>query len=123
MIGSRPSGTLATINPIANVIAALHARPAARPAGTNAAPITIATAAMIHVTCRTWRSNGLGTVRPRCDRAAMRPSSVNIPARATTTLASPPVHVVPLNTRSAALSSGPLTCSASATRRVGATRR
>lgn len=79
-MGSRPSGTLATISPIEKVIAAAQPRPAASPTGTNAT----ATAAMIQVTRRTCRSSGLGRVRPRCDSAAMRPSSVCMPVRVTT---------------------------------------
>ena len=53
MVGSRPSGTLATISPMENVIAAAQASPAASPTGTNAAPTATATAAMIQVTRRT----------------------------------------------------------------------
>jgi len=53
MVGSRPSGTLATISPIEKVIAAAQPRPAASPTGTNAAPTATATAAMIQVTRRT----------------------------------------------------------------------
>ncbi len=48
----------------------------------------------------TWRSSGLRSVRPRWVKAAIRPSSVYMPVRVTTVPASPPVHVVLLNTRS-----------------------
>jgi hypothetical protein len=46
MVGSSPSGTLATISPIEKVIAALQPRPAASPwAGGNAAQLGVHTSA------------------------------------------------------------------------------
>ena len=53
MVGSRPSGTFATINPMAKLIAAVQPRPAASPTGRNAAPTATATTAMIEVARRT----------------------------------------------------------------------
>ena len=48
------------------------------PAGTNAAPMTSEAAAMTRVARWTCFSRGLGAVLPRCDSAAIRPSSVCI---------------------------------------------
>nr|BFE71883.1 hypothetical protein GCM10020092_051840 [Actinoplanes digitatis] len=60
MMGSRPSGTFATIRPMEKLIAALQPSPAHTPMGRNATPAVTATTAMIHVARRTWISNGLG---------------------------------------------------------------
>ena len=49
MVGSRPSGTLATIRPMEKLIAAAQPSPAQRPTGRNATPTATATAAMIQV--------------------------------------------------------------------------
>ena len=75
--------------------------------GRNATPTATATTAMIQVARRTWRSSGLGSVRTRWDRVAIRPSSVCMPVRVTTVLASPPVQLVPLKTRFSASSREP----------------
>ncbi|RAK28680.1 hypothetical protein B0I29_11917 [Actinoplanes lutulentus] len=101
------------------LIAALQPRPAPTPMGRNATPTATATTAMIHVARRTWVSSGLGCAEPRCDSAAMRPSSVCMPVRVTTVVASPPVQVVPLKTRSWASSSEPAISVDSALRSAG----
>ena len=49
----------------------------------NTRPAATATAAMSHATRRTSRSSGLGSRAPRCDSAAIRPSSVRIPVART----------------------------------------
>ena len=108
MVGSSPSGTLATISPIANVAAAAQPKPAATPAGKNTSPDPTATNAINQATRLTCRSSGL-SVRPvRWVSAAIRPSSVCAPVAVTTARASPSVQAVPLNTSSRACSMGPV---------------
>ena len=89
------------------------------PIGMKASPIPTATSAINLATCLTWRSSGLGSGLTRCDRAAIRPSSVDIPVAWTTASASPWVHVVPLKSRSWASSSGPWVARGSGVRRTG----
>lgn len=120
MVGSSPSGTLATNNPIAKLIAAPQASPASSPSGKNAIPKPTATAAISQATFFTCRSSGLSSRLTRAVNAAMRPSSVCIPVAVTTARPWPPVHTVPLNTTSRASSSGPATSGASAERETGA---
>src|ERR1700735_587811 len=59
IVGNSPSGTLATINPIAKVAAADQPNPAATPTGTNTAPDPTATNAINHAARLTCRSNGV----------------------------------------------------------------
>ena len=87
--------------------------------GRNAAAITTAMIAISQATRRTWRSSGLCSGLTRSERAAMRPSSVRMPVATTMTLASPPVQVVPLKTRSLAWSSGTPESAQSALRPAG----
>ena len=118
--GSRPSGTLPAISPTANTIASGNDRPAPSVAtGRNTAASTTAMTAISQATRRTWRSSGLCSGLTRSDRAAMRPSSVRMPVATTMALASPPVQVVPLNTRSLACSSGTPESAQSAERATG----
>ena len=105
--GSSPSGTFPASNPTANTTLLRTDSPAPKIAsGTNAIASATATPAISHATRRTCRSSGLGSSLTRSDSAAIRPSSVCMPVAKTTTCASPPVHVVPLNTRSRASSRG-----------------
>ncbi len=121
MVGRRPSGTFATSRPIANFSASATGRPAARsPSAMNTRPAATATAAISHATRRTSRSSGLGSRAPRCDSAAIRPSSVRIPVARTRPTASPPVHSVPLNTVSRAWSGDGCASSRPAARCTGA---
>ena len=75
IVGSRPSGTFPSSSPIANEIEPASERPARIPSGTNAAPIAIATTAMIQATLRTSSSSGLGSLlralRERRDAAQL----------------------------------------------------
>ena len=119
MVGSSPSGTLATSSPIEKLIAAVQPSPAASPAGRKAMANRTATIAMIQVALRTLSSNGLGSLVPRCDNAAMRPSSVCMPVWVTTVIASPPVQVVPLKISSRASRIEPVTMPASGDRVTG----
>ncbi len=107
IVGSRPSGTLATIRPMAKLIAFVKERPATRaPSGMKATATTTATRAISQATRRTCSSSGLGSRTTRWESAAIRPSSVCIPVRTTRATASPPVHAVPLKTTFGACSSG-----------------
>ena len=106
IVGSSPSGTLATSSPIAKLAAAATPSPAARPIGKNAIPAPTATNAISVVARLTWCSSGLSLCPARWLSAAIRPSSVPIPVAVTRASASPPVQAVPLNTTSAACSSG-----------------
>ena len=117
IVGSSPSGTLATIRPIAKLSASLSGSPAAsHPIGRKAKPARTATSAISQATRRTCCSRGLSSVSTRSVRAAIRPSSVCIPVLTTSALASPPTHDEPLNTRLRASISGPEASSASAER-------
>ena len=63
IVGSSPSGTFATISPIAKLAASFSGSPAAKqPIGRNASPTTTATSAISHATRRTCCSSGLGSV-------------------------------------------------------------
>ena len=74
---SRPSGTLATSSPIANMTASATGQPGpeASPSGTNAKPTTTATTAISQATRRTCRSSGLSSpldsLRQRGDSAEL----------------------------------------------------
>ena len=119
-VGSRPSGTFATINPTVKRRASSSGSPAAsQPIGRNASPAPTATRAINHATRRTWASSGLSSTPTRSDSAAIRPSSVCIPVANTSASASPPTHDVPLKTSSRASSSGPVASAKSAERRTG----
>ncbi len=108
IVGSSPSGTLATIRPIVKLKASFSGRPAtSQPIGRNARPAATATAAISHATRRTCASSGLGSASTRSVSAAIRPSSVCMPVRKTSAFASPPTQVEPLKTRSRASISGP----------------
>ncbi|GAA1222278.1 hypothetical protein GCM10009665_10640 [Kitasatospora nipponensis] len=118
-VGSRPSGTLATSRPIANVIVAVSDSPEARPSGTNATPTPTAITAISRATRLTWCSSGLSSRRVRWLSAAIRPSSVCMPVAVTTPSPCPPVHVVPLKSSSRAWSNGPEESTNSAERNTG----
>ena len=119
IVGSSPSGTLATSSPIAKLAAAATPSPAARPIGKNAIPAPTATNAISVVARLTWCSSGLSLCSARWLSAAIRPSSVPIPVAVTRASASPPVQAVPLNTTSAACSSGRLGSAGQAERVTG----
>ena len=102
IVGSNPSGTLATSRPMAKIEAWVQDKPASTPKGRNATPTPMATAAISHATLRTCCSRGLGSVRARPLRVAIRPSSVDMPVCTTRASASPEVHVVPESTTSEA---------------------
>ena len=77
IVGRRPSGTLATINPIAKLKASLGGRPAtSQPIGRKARPASTATRPISHATRRTCCSSGLrvgiDTLRQRRDPAELR---------------------------------------------------
>ena len=76
-------------------------------------------AAISQATRRTSRSSGLCSVVSRWASAAIRPSSVRMPVAKTSARASPPMHVVPLKTRSRASISGPVVSIRSAERYTG----
>ena len=105
---------------MAKLNAAASDSPAASvPSGRNASPAVTATSAMSHATRLTCRSSGLSSRPVRSDSAAIRPSSVRMPVAKTSALASPPVQLVPLNTRSRASSSDPPVSVRSADRYAG----
>ncbi len=58
IVGSNPSGTLATSSPTANTKASVKLSPASTPSGRNATPTATATAAINSATRRIWRSSG-----------------------------------------------------------------
>ena len=105
IVGNRPSGTFATISPIAKLSASCSGNPAtSQPIGRNASPAATATSAISQATRRTCRSSGLGSTSTRSVRAAIRPSSVCIPVANTSPDAAPPTQLVPLKTTSRASS-------------------
>ena len=61
MVGSRPSGTLATSSPMAKLAAAAMLSPAPSPMGRNAIPAPTATRAISRVARVTCRSSGLSS--------------------------------------------------------------
>ena len=75
MVGSSPSGTLATSRPIAKRKAAVKLSPATRPSGRKAAPTPTATKLISQATFFTCCSSGLLASVP-WDSDAIRPSSV-----------------------------------------------
>ena len=80
IVGRSPSGTFATISPIAKLYASFSGSPApSQPIGRNARPTTTATIAISQATRRTFSSSGLGSGFTRSDSAAIRPSSDCIP--------------------------------------------
>ena len=119
MVGRRPSGTLATIRPMAKLMAAARDSPAAAPRGKKAAAATMATTAISLATCRTCRSRGLLSRPTRSDSAAIRPIWVRIPVAVTTACASPPRQALPLNSNSGACSRSTVGSAASAARVTG----
>jgi hypothetical protein len=105
---------------MAKLTAAASDRPATRPTGMKAHPAPTATMAISRATRMTWRSSGLSSGLTRWLSAAIRPSSVCMPVAVVIARASPPVHVVPLNSRFSASSSGTRLSPASADRVTGA---
>lgn len=83
MVGSSPSGTLATSRPIAKDTAAASDSPAPSPSGRNATPTPTATTAISRATRLTWCSSGLSSRWVRSVKAAIRPSSVCMPVAMT----------------------------------------
>ena len=110
IVGSRPSGTFATMRPMAKLKESPRGRPAtSQPTGRNASPTTTATSAISQATRRTCElERALLRSRTLWDSAAIRPSSVCMPVANTSARASPPRQVVPLKTRSRASISGPV---------------
>ena len=94
IVGSSPSGTLATIRPIAKLSASWSGRPAtSQPIGRNASPATTATSGdqprdAAHLPLERAQL----AARPARESAAIRPSSVCIPVAKTSAVASPPMH-------------------------------
>ena len=119
MVGSSPSGTLATNSPTAKTKASCRGSPASVPSGRKAAPTPTATTAISQATRRTCRSSGLCSVVTRSDSAAIRPSSVCVPVANTTARAVPATQEVPLNTTSTASISRTCTAEGSACRDTG----
>ena len=109
IVGSSPSGTFATISPIANLNASFTGNPAtSQPMGRKARPASTATTLINQATRRTSRSSGLKLTSTRSLSAAILPSSVRIPVATTSAFASPPTQPVPLKTTSRASISGPV---------------
>ena len=105
IVGSSPSGTLATKKPDGEhggVRERQARRPACRAAGTRCPTATRDRGDQPRDPAHLALERALVRRRPAAVSAAMRPSSVRIPVANTTASASPPVHTVPLNTRSRA---------------------
>ena len=120
IVGSSPSGTLATRRPIAKVTASSSGSPATvAPISRKTPPARTAISAISFATLLTWTWSGLSSARTRWVRAAIRPSSVCMPVAKTTASASPAVHSVPEKTRSSASSSEAVRSPAAALRETG----
>ena len=78
-VGSRPSGTLATMMPSMNTTLTHSGRPIATPYAKNPRPITSATAVRMRTMRATSRSSGVGGRRTSTDSAATLPNSVRRP--------------------------------------------
>jgi hypothetical protein len=80
IVGSRPSGTLATSRPIANTPASERLSPATRwPTAKNVTPSPTATSAISRAARLTWRRSGEVSSTTFCESAAIRPSWVCMP--------------------------------------------
>ena len=75
IVGRSPSGTFATIRPIAKLSASWSGSPAASPIGRNASPTGDRDEGDQPGDAPDLRSSGLGSASTRSVRAAMRPSS------------------------------------------------
>jgi len=117
-VGSNPSGTFATMMPIANTRFSQNDRPIICPIRKNRTPSSVANSA----TSRDRRAisfcSGDSGSRAACVRRAMLPNSVCMPVAYTIAFASPEISEVPacrMSRRKAACSSG----SAAALRAIG----
>ena len=98
-VGSKPSGTLATMMPNMNTTLTQSGRPMAMPQQKKAPPMTIATAVRMRTMRDTSRSSGVGG-RGTCTlSAAILPNSVRDPVACTTAMADPRTIVQPANAR------------------------
>ena len=115
IVGSSPSGTLATSRPIAKTTASPSGSPATSvPSGRNASPTDDRDERRSATRrCRTWRSSGLSSsldaLRQRGDAAELGLHAGGEHDAG----ASPPVQVVPLKTRSLRLEQRAVPCSSS----------
>ena len=78
-VGSRPSGTFATMMPIANIAFAQNGRPSSVPTAKNARPSTAANTATRRDSRAISRCRGDPVSPAVCVRCAMRPNSVCMP--------------------------------------------
>ena len=78
-VGSSPSGTLATMMPMANIALSQKGRPIAVPIAKNASPRIEANAATRCDRRAISRCSGETSLPTVCVRCAMRPNSVRMP--------------------------------------------
>ena len=103
-VGRRPSGTIATMTPMAKTKRSLKPMPSWPATRKNVPPIPIEISATRWVTLFSSRCSGLGSSRVCCVSSAIRPSSVLIPVAVTTASPRPaatnvPAKIVPLGPR------------------------
>ena len=97
-VGSSPSGTSATVTPIANTKRSVRPIPASVATTKNSPPIATASSATIRVRWSSSRSSGLRSRRVCWASSAIRPNRVAIPVAVTSASAVPAVTYVPAKT-------------------------
>jgi len=97
-VGSRPSGTIATMMPIAKITAFQTGTPLSRPTPKNSRPIATARIPIHRLRYSTSTRSGETAARGACARNAIFPNSVCIPVANTTARARPDTRDVPAST-------------------------
>ena len=98
-VGSRPSGTLATMMPMAKVKLIQNGRSINQPMAKKAMPSATASRATRRDTRSISRCSGEAVSPVLCVRRAIRPNSVRMPVAKTTAVHSPATISVPANSR------------------------
>ena len=94
-VGSSPSGTLATMMPMAKTKFVHRGTPSASPVANTSTPATAASTAMTRLSHVSSCCSGDGTSSATCARRAILPNSVRIPVASTSARALPDTTVVP----------------------------
>ena len=97
-VGSSPSGTMATMMPIAKMKAFQNGMPIIQPSEKNERPISTARIAIRRLKCAISLRSGETSSPAVCVRCAILPNSVCIPVAKTTALACPDTIDVPAST-------------------------
>ena len=97
-VGSRPSGTIATMMPMAKMNAFQNGTPAKRPTAKKSRPIPTATIPITRLRCAISVRSGETTSPAVCVRWAILPNSVCMPVAKTTARAWPETSEAPAST-------------------------